>query len=344
MKRSYRLYGSVVALLVVGGVVFLHWGETCPVHGRACRGHHEGHAVTSTWLTGDNPLDGGTAAPDPVPSARQASQTPARADALRVGHMQSPLLGVLYLAAETRFGDGVAPRPFREGRDIGYALLGGDLDAGFLEVGSAVRLLRADRGGRLRVAGVVEYPYGAVLVGRKGEALRLTDVAGRTVGGTSPGCGLFHQFRTDAELFGVDLEAVNFAWMPGDSLLPALEAGTVDAILLKGPQAVLAEHHDHGAIYQNWEAVADDGCCPVVLAQVEFVLVVRERVRGDAVAHLVAALVGASEEAPSALRDAAARHTPYPAALLEGFPPGSFREADPELRRSLGGRNGRDGE
>lgn len=272
--------------------------------------------------------------PAQEPSAGGGAAAP-----LRVGHEASPVLGPLYAALEARPGRGAgwAGMRFATGGEVGYALLAGELDAGFLEARQALRLLDSPGGTGLRVAGAIQFPYGATLVVRADHRVRLSDLKGFTVAALEPGCKLLHQFRTDARRLGVDPDQIRFTYMPAADMLPALEARAVDAALVRGALAVLAETKGHKVLYQNWEVKPGDGCCPEALAQVEQLLVVRKGAAGR-LGPLLAALSAASDRPPAELRGAVARATGFPEPLLGGFPQGSFAPVGAELRRELGAK------
>lgn len=103
--------------------------------------------------------------------------------AIRIGYGDSPLLGPLYAADERQAGRPHAWQtvPIGSGGDIGYSLISGTIDAGFVETNKAVKLLKAPGGETLKVAGAVQFPYGATLVIRKDLNIRLGGLAGRTI-------------------------------------------------------------------------------------------------------------------------------------------------------------------
>jgi ABC-type nitrate/sulfonate/bicarbonate transport system substrate-binding protein len=256
-----------------------------------------------------------------------------------VGYDGSPLLGPLYRALEGSPAAGATWKAVRlgSGGDVGYALLAGEVDVGFVAADRALRLLDTPGGADLAAAGAVTFPYGATLVIRKDRSLRLSDLPGRRVAALEAGCRLLHQFKADARRLGVDASRIRFAYMPFSDMTPALEAGAVEGAVLKGAYAVLAELAGHKVLYQNWELKPGDECCHDALAQVEHLLVARRAVAGR-LGPLVADLAGASERPPAELRRAVARETGYPLAALEGFPQASFTPVTDDLRRELGAK------
>ncbi|WP_191965736.1 ABC transporter substrate-binding protein [Oryzomonas sagensis] len=256
---------------------------------------------------------------------------------VRIGYGDSPLLGPLYAADERQAG---RPRawqavPIGSGGDIGYSLISGAVDAGFVETNKAVKLLKAPGGETLKVAGAVQFPYGATLVIRKDLNIRLGDLAGRTIAAQEPDCKLLHQFRRDAKRLGVDVDRIRTRFMSFDEMVPALEAGKVDAVLVKGSYAVLAEHLGHKVLYQNWDIKAGDECCPAALAQSDYFLVVR----GGAVEALkpvVQSLLAASALPPAELRKAVSKRLGYSREDLERLPTANFVTVGDDLRKELG--------
>ncbi len=87
------------------------------------------------------------------------------ADRVRVGFVNGPLAGTLYVAEAQAARDGREPVftgvPFNTSGDIGYALIAGEIDAGFIETAKATALLRSVNG--LRAVGAVTFPYGATM-------------------------------------------------------------------------------------------------------------------------------------------------------------------------------------
>jgi ABC-type nitrate/sulfonate/bicarbonate transport system substrate-binding protein len=269
--------------------------------------------------------------------ARNEGHSPGNST-LRIGHDGSPLLGPLYLAAPAAHGASAAPWElvrFGSGGDLGYALLAGKIGAGFVETNKAVKLLQAPGGADLKVAGAIQFPYGATLVLRKDLSLRLTDLAGHSIAAQEPDCKLLHRFRQDVRKSGVNPDGLNVKYMPFDEMIPALEAKAVDAVLVKGAYAVLAQQLGHKILYQKWDIQAGDDCCPAALAQTELLLVVRNR-EAAAYQPLVRQLAAASLRPPAELRQAVARQVGYPLEALQQFPLSGFTVITDELGKILG--------
>jgi ABC-type nitrate/sulfonate/bicarbonate transport system substrate-binding protein len=252
----------------------------------------------------------------------------------RVGYSPNPLLGTLY-AAQAHEKSWELTR-FATSGDIGYSLIAGEIDAGFVETEKALKLIKAPGGEKLKVAGAIQFPYGATLVVRKDLKVRLSDMAGKKIAALEADCILNHQFSKDASRHGLDPKSLHFTYMPFADMLPALEARTIDGALVKGAQAVLAELQGHKIIYQNWDIKAGaDDCCPPSIAQTEYFLMIREQ-SADRIKPLIAALTAASDLPPSQLRQAISAQLGYPQAALEQYPAASFSVVSEEQRKLLG--------
>jgi ABC-type nitrate/sulfonate/bicarbonate transport system substrate-binding protein len=268
---------------------------------------------------------------DRAPS--QQSQA-VKASVPRVGYNPNPLLGPLY-AAHTK-GKTWELTKFGTSGDIGYSLISGDIDAGFVETEKALKLIKAPGGEKLKVAGAIQFPYGATLIIRKDLKLRLADLTGKKLAALEADCILNHQFNKDAARHGLDTKTLRYSYMPFADMLPALEAKAIDGALVKGAHAVLAELQGHKIIYQNWDIKAGaDDCCPASIAQTEYFLLVREQ-SVEKVKPLIAALVSASELPPTQLRQAISAQLGYPSAALEQYPTASFAVVTEEQRKLLG--------
>lgn len=255
----------------------------------------------------------------------------------RVGYADSPLLGILYAAEKRRSPAGSwESRSMASSGDVGYALASGKLEAGFVETAKAVRLLKSVAGKDLKLAGALSYPYGAVLVMRKGLNIHLDELPGKTLAAEDADCKLFHQFKRDVQRQGIDPARITFRYIPFADMLPALEAGAVDGVVTKGAYAVLAEARGHDILYQNWELKpGGDECCPVSLAQIEYFLVVRN----DAVQRLkplIDDLESATSRPPAEIRRVLAERLNLDPARLGRFPVASFEGVSDAVRRDVG--------
>ncbi|HSW39901.1 MAG TPA: hypothetical protein VLL97_10455 [Acidobacteriota bacterium] len=258
---------------------------------------------------------------------------------LRIGFVGNPIAAPLYVAENLQDGSHAAPAinivQFTTSADIGYALLSGDLDAGLIEPAKAEVLLKIGENTGLKVAGEIQFPYGATVVLQKDLSLRLPELAGRKVAAKDDHCELFHQFTLDAPARGLDLKQVEIVHMPFEDMIPALEAKVVDAILTKGSYGVIAESLGHTILYQKWDlATGSDDCCPAVLAQTAYYLVVRPASDPE-IAGLVQRLEAANRIKPSEARALISKRLGIAEERLIQFPVAVFSPLNDELRSHL---------
>ena len=246
---------------------------------------------------------------------------------VKIGHGGGYLSAALY-AAQDGFAADV--QEFRSSSDIAYSLLAGVLDAGFVEADKLAALAALDGFDKLAVAGKVTYPYGATFILRKGLNLRLQELGGITVAASAPGCVLVEEFAEDAARFNADISEVKFEYIPFEAMIPALEAGAVDAAVIKGSYSVIALQKEHSILYQNWEVEPGDECCPAVIDQAALILLAR-RNKLNAVGPFVEALESTRKLSPDRLRRAVADNTVIPFETLQGQPVPEFSRADDEL-------------
>lgn len=259
--------------------------------------------------------------------------------AIQLGHSGGPLLAPLYVAVDQGFfseqGLDIEVQRFGSAAEVGYALLAGRIDAALLEPSPSFRLLNEHDWADIRVAGVITFPHGATVVVREDLDLRLTDLKGRTVAAGSRYCRLLQQFRHDAARAGVNVEEINFVYLDFALMLPALEAGRVDAIVTRSSLALLAQEAGHQVLYQNWDVEPGDACCPLYLAQVEYFLLVRGMEISD-VAGLDAAFRRASDQPMGRVRQIIIEATGFPVAMPSTFPVAHYSAISQELRQELG--------
>lgn len=262
-------------------------------------------------------------------------------ETIRVAHTGSPHLAPLFTAYENGIfeeaGLKISLKQFGSSTDAGFALLSGKVEAVFLEPSTSFRLINENDDLSIRIAGSVNFDFGSTLIVREGLNIRLNDVEGLTIAAGSRFCMLLSQFKHDAQRHGVDTDTINFVYMDFDSMLPALEAGKVDGILSRASYALPAQEHGHTILYQNWDVLPGDACCPEYLAQVEFFLLVKD-ISPRSVKLLDSALVKASELPPELSRDAIAKFTQYPPELLaQNIPVAFYLRLSQELKQELGG-------
>jgi ABC-type nitrate/sulfonate/bicarbonate transport system substrate-binding protein len=246
---------------------------------------------------------------------------------LKIGHGGGYLSAAVYAAKE---GLALDIQQFRSTSDIAYALFSGALDTGFVEAEKLAGLTALEGFNRLAVVGKVTYPYGATLVLRKGLDLRLPELTGLTVAASAPKCVLLGEFAKDARRLGADISGIKYEYMPFDAMLPAMEAGEADAIIIKGSYSVVALQGGHSILYQNWDVEPGDECCPAVIDQAALVLLAR-RDKLEEVKPFIDALLSAQKLPPDQLRRAVADNTVIPFNILKGQPVPEFSVADDEL-------------
>ncbi len=273
--------------------------------------------------------------------SRSDSENPPRTAAtkpLRVAYTGSPIAAPLYVAETARSSADRQPLElvaFKTSGDAGYALLSGNVDAALIETAKTPNLLNRGKSAGLKVAGTIQFPYGATLVLRKDLTLRLGDLAGRKVAAEGEDCELVHQFKKDARRHGLEPEQIRMVYMPFEDMLPALEAKTVDAVLTKSSYGLIGESLGHKILYQNWDVSAGaDECCPAILAQTVYFLVVRP-IGDDTVARLLRTLEAAGQEKPSEVRRIVSKETGLSEKQLDQFPVASFSIITDELRSLL---------
>jgi len=250
-------------------------------------------------------------------------------NALKVGHGGGYLSASLY-AAQEKLGKKVDIRQFNSLSDVAYSLLLGELDAGFVGVDKLAAFAELDGFDRLTVAGKVTYPYGATLVLRKGLNLRINELNGLTVAVSSPQCVLLDEFLKDAKRLNTNISDIKYEYMAFDAMIPALASKTVDAAIIRGTYSVIALQDGHSILYQNWEVVPGDECCPAIIDQAALVLLAR-RDKLDAVKPFVDELLFSQKLPPDQLRQAVAENTVIPFKILQGQPVPEFSLADDEL-------------
>jgi len=249
-------------------------------------------------------------------------------DTLRIGHSGGYLSAALYAAKDSLAWADI--QEFNSTTDIAYALILGRLDAGFVEAEKLAALAAMDGFDKLTVIGKVTYPYGATLILRKGLNVRLQELGGLTVAASEPECVLRQKFAGDASRLGADISGIKDEFMTFHAMIPALEAGVVDAALIKGSYAVAALQAGHSILYQNWDVVPGDECCPAIIAQAALILLAR-RDKLDLEKSFVDALISAQKLPPDSLRNAVAKNTILPLDMLSGQPVPEFSPADDSL-------------
>ncbi len=252
-----------------------------------------------------------------------------------VGHTGNPILSPLYVSMHTaREQDwSIDARKFQGTSEIGYALLAGTIDAGFLDIDKAKALHDLDVDEVLEIVGSVTFPYGATLVLRKDLDLRLNDLNGKTIAIPAIGHELFDAFNEDLDRLSVTLDDARFVKLSYEDMLAALEARVVHAALLKGSHAALAEIQGHPILYQNWDLEPGNECCPAIVDQLEYFLVVNKTrmPQADTLQNL---LLDSNERDAQLIRAQTAARTGYPLKALQNLPIASYERAN-ELTLAL---------
>ncbi|HSW58525.1 MAG TPA: ABC transporter substrate-binding protein [Dehalococcoidales bacterium] len=259
---------------------------------------------------------------------------------IRIGYINSPLLAPLFLAQN----EGWLEQESLQGKlvklgnseDIGYALLAGSLDVGFIEPEIAEIFLENNADQGFKLAGTINFPYGAALVVRKDVNVRLTELAGMTIAADDPGCSLLEDLKNALKKLNVDIDAINFVYIEEDTMLPGLEAGKVDGIITKSSYSWLAQQNGHKILYQNWQVKPSetDVCCALYIAHVDYYLIVRDMEAG-VLNPLLAALDQTNQLAPEKSRQAIVKYTGFPGDALEGAPVANFSRVSDDLKANL---------
>lgn len=257
---------------------------------------------------------------------------------VKIGFVKSPFLTSLYDAERKNDENlNIELIPFGNDEDSGYALLAAKADAAFIEPERALKLVEGNKKD-LKIAGVVQFPYGATLIVRKDHSIRLNEIEGLTVAAEDEDCILFQHFINDLEKYGIDAEKINFVFIPFSSMIPALESKSVDAAISKASYAVVAEAFGHKTLYQSWSLPeGGDDCCPQYLANAEYFLVVRAALE-KSVGELLTRLVDSSD--PQNLSENShaylAAQLGYPESYLAEFTPAVFTRISEDLAADIG--------
>ncbi|GHV45573.1 hypothetical protein FACS1894204_05060 [Synergistales bacterium] len=248
-----------------------------------------------------------------------------------VGHTGGNIVSALYRATERpEWSEKFEAVKFGSTADVGYALISGTIDAGFVDVTRVKYFANLPGFEKLTGVGRITFPYGATLVLRKGLNLRIKELAGRKIAASAPECVLLGAFKDDAKRLNADISDVTFVYMPFDAMIPALEAREVDGAVIKGATAAVAVSQGHSILYQNWDVQPGDECCPAIIDQAVQVLLARRDAKeaGDA---LVKSLLEVQADGPEILRKSVAEHTTIPLSILESQPVPEFDTADDSL-------------
>jgi ABC-type nitrate/sulfonate/bicarbonate transport system substrate-binding protein len=257
-----------------------------------------------------------------------------------VGHSGNPLLSFLYFAAnDDDLKKSFSLAKFNTPADIGYGLLSGSVDVGFIEPERIAGLQKLDGFEKLEVIGKVTFPYGASLIVKKGSTIRLNELRGKKIAILSEKNKLFFEFKADLERYEIDHNEINFIVLAPDAIIPALETGYIDGAVVKGSQAVIAQKAGHKILYQKWEMEPGNECCPAIIDQLEFLLLTRKDIKDKAL-QLSVILSSATEADPSKLRKAISSALNIHEKLLVDLPLATYSVADNSLLDIYGKHRG----
>lgn len=249
----------------------------------------------------------------------------------QIGYSASPMLSVLYTAKDSdsflKKGLSVSFVELGSTNEVGYSLLSGKIDAGFVDPQETVRLLDSDKDRKIRIAGAVNFPYGASLVIRKDHNVRLDDIEGLTIAAEEEDCALFKQFRKDAEKYGVNTSNISYVFIEFEDMLPALEAGIIDGAVTGVNQALIAESKGHKTLYQNWEVKEKDDCCAIYLQNIEYFFLVKGMSR-DAVNDITQVFVSQNAIPTEDRIISISKNSGFPEGPLSKYPASDFVDTD----------------
>lgn len=246
-----------------------------------------------------------------------------------IAHNGSPLLSFLYFL-EDQNESHFSSVKLGSGSDVGYALISGSVDAGFVEP-DKVTLLQSLKGfEKLEVLGKVSFPFGASLVIPKGSNIKLHELEGKVVAVLADKPSLLVQLLDDLNRFQINTERIRFVPLSFDAMLPALESGAVDAALLKGAHTAIALQAEHLVLYQKWDMAPGNGCCPPVVDQLELVFLGQKSKR-ESLLQLVEGFVTASGVSADKLRAVTAKALHLNPSLLAQVPVSEFAPANDSI-------------
>lgn len=252
---------------------------------------------------------------------------------VKVGHTGGPLLPTLYSAYNTKeWKNGFESLKFGSSGDVGYALLSGEIDAGFVDPATVVYLQKNPGFQNLEAVGKVSFQYGStVVVSKKLNSHFDKTLEGKRFAVNSENCVLYQTFKRDAESRGIDSSKFKTVITPFHMMVAALESDRVDVIVSRPAYAAVAAGLGHRAIYKNYDVVAGDSCCPVTLEQLALVLLANKKSH-DKVQNLVKLLLKTEDSVSrDNLRKSITDTTNIPEETLSKFPLAQFLEADQKL-------------
>ena len=249
----------------------------------------------------------------------------------KIGVTSSPHLASLFLAEKSGKWDKNSHLVnFPTSADVGYALISGKIDAGFMEPNKALLIKEIRELKDIKVIGKITYKYGGGLIVRKGLDLDLHHLNGHTIGISEPECKLYHALLKDIEYAHDSTAGIRFQTIPFADMIPAIEAGRIDAAITKSSYGAYAKKLGMTIPYSQWNITAGDACCPAVTAQCEFLLLGRKE-KANETDQLSRLLLETTKESDAVLRQAAAEKTGISGDILESLPVAAYDVADNKL-------------
>lgn len=252
-------------------------------------------------------------------------------EVFRIGYTNSPLLSTMYYSKnKLEKNNKIIFEKFSSSADIGYALLSGKIGAGFVEPSKALIAKRFPEFKHIGVVGKITYPYGGILLVRKGLDLKMQNLEGYQIAASDENCRIFQAFKKDLGMIGKDVTKINIQFMPYETMISALESGFVDAALTKSSFGLLSGKLGFTIPYIQWDIAAGDKCCPAVVAQTEYLLLVNKKFRKCSTV-LINEMMANEKVPPESLAVTTSFETGISSNQLLTLPPASFSSADMSL-------------
>ncbi len=246
-----------------------------------------------------------------------------RASSNIIGYDGSPLLGTFYYAIEHSKGDFTKLR-FRNSSDIGYSLLSGTIQAGFVEPYRVAEMQHLRGFEKLETIGGIVFPYGVSLVVRKDLQVRLSDIASLELAISDQDTKLLDIFLQDINKYDIKSPIKeSIIVLSSDAIIPALESKAIDGVIVKGSHAIIAQLQGHHVLYQKWDVEAGDECCPPIVEQMVYILLVdKDWQYKNQFKHQINSTKNIDKKE---INDAISKHLNLSSPLLEEIPVASFK-------------------
>jgi ABC-type nitrate/sulfonate/bicarbonate transport system substrate-binding protein len=259
----------------------------------------------------------------------------------RIGYDASPLLAPFFYAVDkNNLTNEIELQKLRSSSDIGYALLSKSISAGFVEPFRLSEMKHLKGFEDLQAVGGITFPYGVSVVVRKGLQIRLQDLKELVVAVSDQDTKLLGAFIHDVARFNITFNEDDFTVLSSDAILPALETGAIDAVVLKATHAILAQIEGHSILYQKWDVEPGDECCPPIVDQLVYVLVVQKE--WDKTERLQQLLLEASNDDTKNIRKSLQNYVAVPASFLDDVPIAKYEilpNENVEILEKHAGRN-----